>query len=62
MTDYPYVRFYAGVPLITPKGYMLGTLCVIDKVPRQLSQQQVDALVALSRLVINQLELRRNVS
>ncbi|WP_414541362.1 GAF domain-containing protein [Nostoc sp. CCY0012] len=58
----PYVRFYAGVPLITPQGYMLGTLCVIDKVPRQLSQQQVDALVALSRLVINQLELRRNVS
>ncbi|MDB9349813.1 GAF domain-containing protein, partial [Nodularia spumigena] len=62
VTDYPYVRFYAAVPLITPKGYMLGTLCVIDKVPRQLSQQQVDALVALSRLVINQLELRRNVS
>ncbi|WP_414548027.1 GAF domain-containing protein [Anabaena sp. CCY 0017] len=62
VTSYPYVRFYAGVPLITPKGYMLGTLCVIDKVPRQLSQQQVDALVALSRLVINQLELRRNVS
>ncbi|MDB9376538.1 PAS domain-containing protein, partial [Nodularia sphaerocarpa] len=62
VTDYPYVRFYAGVPLITPKGYMLGTLCVIDKVPRQLSQQQVEALVALSRLVINQLELRRNVS
>ncbi len=62
VTSYPYVRFYAGVPLITPKGYMLGTLCVIDKVPRQLSQQQVDALVVLSRLVINQLELRRNVS
>ncbi|MBE9202100.1 MULTISPECIES: GAF domain-containing protein [unclassified Nodularia (in: cyanobacteria)] len=62
VTSYPYVRFYAGVPLITPKGYMLGTLCVIDKVPRQLSQQQVEALVALSHLVINQLELRRNVS
>ncbi|MFB2736639.1 GAF domain-containing protein [Umezakia ovalisporum] len=62
VTSYPYVRFYAGVPLITMKGYMLGTLCVIDKVPRQLSQQQVEALVALSRLVINQLELRRNIS
>lgn len=62
VTCEPFVRFYAGVPLITPKGYMLGTLCVIDKVPRELNQQQVDALVALSRLVINQLELRRNVS
>ncbi|MBW4555605.1 MAG: GAF domain-containing protein [Trichormus sp. ATA11-4-KO1] len=62
VTSYPYVRFYAGIPLITPKGYMLGTLCVLDRVPRELSQQQVDALVALSHLVINQLELRRNVA
>ncbi|MBW4641525.1 MAG: GAF domain-containing protein [Goleter apudmare HA4340-LM2] len=61
VTSYPYVRFYAGVPLITPKGDMLGTLCVIDREPRELSQNQVEALVALSRLVIDQLELRRNV-
>ncbi|MEH1848552.1 MAG: GAF domain-containing protein [Nostoc sp.] len=61
VTGYPYVRFYAGVALITPKGDMLGTLCVIDQVPRQLSQKQVEALVALSRLVIDQLELRRHV-
>jgi PAS domain S-box-containing protein len=59
--SYPYIRFYAGVPLITPKGDMLGTLCVIDRVPRELSQKQVESLVALSRLVIDQLELRRNV-
>ncbi|MDF5708924.1 MAG: GAF domain-containing protein [Nostoc sp. S4] len=59
---YPYVRFYAGVPLITPKGDMLGTLCVIDRVPKELSQKQIEALVALSRLVIDQLELRRHVS
>ncbi|MEH1937355.1 MAG: GAF domain-containing protein [Nostoc sp.] len=59
---YPYIRFYAGVPLITPKGDMLGTLCVIDQVPRQLSQKQVEALIALSRLVIDQLELRRYVA
>ncbi|MEH2385285.1 MAG: GAF domain-containing protein [Nostoc sp.] len=62
VTSYPYMRFYAGVPLITPKGDMLGTLCVIDQVPRQLSQKQVEALVALSRLVIDQLELRRYVA
>ena len=61
VTGYPHVRFYAGVPLITPRGDMLGTLCVIDQVPRQLSQKQVEALVALSRLVIDQLELRRHV-
>jgi len=61
VTGYPYIRFYADVPLITPKGDMLGTLCVIDQVPRQLSQKQMEAFVALSRLVIDQLELRRNV-
>jgi hypothetical protein len=62
VTGYPYIRFYAGVPLITPKGDMLGTLCVIDQAPRELSQKQVEALVALSRLVIDQLELRRHVT
>ncbi|WP_341527563.1 GAF domain-containing protein [Nostoc sp. UHCC 0302] len=62
VTAYPYVRFYAGVPLVTPKGHMLGTLCVIDNVPRELSQKQMEALVALSRLVIDQLELRLNVA
>ncbi|MBD0386278.1 MAG: GAF domain-containing protein [Nostoc sp. C3-bin3] len=62
VTGYPYIRFYAGVPLITPKGDMLGTLCVIDQAPRELSQRQVEALVALSRLVIDQLELRRHVT
>ncbi|MEH2174044.1 GAF domain-containing protein [Nostoc sp.] len=62
VTGYPYIRFYAGVPLITPKGDMLGTLCAIDQVPRQLSQKQVEAFVGLSRLVIDQLELRRHIS
>ncbi|MEH1788684.1 MAG: GAF domain-containing protein [Nostoc sp.] len=62
VTGYPYIRFYAGVPLITPMGDMLGTLCVIDQVPRQISQKQIEALVALSRLVIDQLELRRHVA
>ncbi|MFN6569088.1 GAF domain-containing protein [Dendronalium sp. ChiSLP03b] len=62
VTDYPHVRFYAGVPLITPKGDIVGTLCVIDQTPRELNQKQMDALQALSRQVISQMELRRNLA
>ncbi|MEC4813681.1 MAG: PAS domain S-box protein [Scytonema sp. PMC 1069.18] len=62
VTSAPYVRFYAGVPLITSEGYAIGTLCVIDLVPRQLKSEQVESLKAISRLVMRQLELRRNLT
>jgi len=57
----PHIRFYAGAPLITPTGEALGTVCVIDRVQRTLSDAQADSLRALSRQVMAQLELRRLV-
>ncbi len=57
----PNIRFYAGVPLIDPEGCALGSLCVIDRVARGLSAEQVTALTALGRLVMCLLGSRREL-
>ncbi len=61
VTGPPYLRFYAGAPLVSPRGFALGSLCAMDHKPRQLRPDQLKALVGLSRQVVAQMELRLNV-
>ena len=59
VVDEPHVRFYAGAPLRTVEGHNLGTLCVIDRKPHELSDRQLEMLQLLAALVMRELELRR---
>ncbi len=61
VTGEPNIRFYCGMPLINPQGYALGTFCVVDFHPRELSIEQAEAMRRLSHQVVSQFELRRSV-
>jgi GAF domain-containing protein len=59
VTGEPHIRFCAGAPLVDAEKNSLGALCVLDREPRSLSDEQKKALEALARLVVSQVELRR---
>lgn len=59
VTNYPYIRFYAGYPLIDPNGYALGSLCVLDIKPNKLNKEQALALNILAKEVVLQIIARK---
>lgn len=59
VTGDPYIVFYTGVPLVSPKGLALGTLCVVDDKPKQLSQEQITSLKSLANQVVRLMESRK---
>jgi diguanylate cyclase (GGDEF)-like protein len=58
VTGEPFIRFYAGAPLLTPDGFAVGSLCIIHDEPRELPPAQLSMLVDLSHMVVDELELR----
>jgi len=61
VTGEPHIRFYAGAPLVNEDGFALGTLCVGDRQPRELDEDQKVALTSLSHLAFRQIELRTHL-
>jgi two-component system, cell cycle sensor histidine kinase and response regulator CckA len=58
VTGEPHVRFYAGIPLKTREGHLIGTICVVDVVPKEITAKQIEGLRSLARLVMRQLDIR----
>jgi PAS domain S-box-containing protein len=61
VTGPPAIRFYAGAPLITPDGFRIGTLCVMDTEPRRFSDATYAQLDDLASMVMDELELRHEI-
>ena len=59
VTGEPHVIFYAGIPLVSPQGFPLGTLCVIDEQPKKLTWSQISSLQTLARQVMALMEIKR---
>jgi diguanylate cyclase (GGDEF)-like protein len=62
VTDDPHIRSYAGIPLTSPDGYNIGTLCAIDIEPRHFSAQEVAILSNFAKIVMDEIELRQIAS
>jgi GAF domain-containing protein len=61
VTGDPYIRFYAGAPLVTENGLALGTVCVIDQKPRTLTKEQRESLTLISQLTMSLLDFRKQL-
>jgi diguanylate cyclase (GGDEF)-like protein len=59
--DDPNIRFYAGMPIVSPEGFHVGTMCVLDKKPRELTEEKQVALRVLARQVAAQFQMRRQL-
>jgi adenylate cyclase len=59
VTEYPNIRFYAGAPLIATDGNKLGTLCVMGREPKMLSEEQLECLDTMGKQIVVQMELKK---